>query len=387
MRLTREGFCSALISCLVLSNPALAVVGGEEPKPSDTRFDAVAAFSITTWIDGTVYEHNTFGNGTLIAPDTMILSYHIVDFESGPPPAGTYSFRFRRNPDGTLGSKAQGWESFHQVEVESFTVANAPVDLLIAHLAEDVTHIEPIDIMAFDQVAENEDILIAGWGREGPGFDEGPRGRLLLAETQRMPNEDCHRIHFLAFANQSNPCSCGPNKYDSGGAILVEMQDQSVRLVAVIRSIVDGIVAEMHHLVNPCYWTNDCPKGWPTSYFGCADVNSDGIVDEQDLAIVFSNLGSVCNDCDNCPSDISGDCIVGPEDLALVLGQLGGPCDVPCIADLDGDGTVGPLDQAIVLGNWGPCDCLDPCDADLTGDRDVGPADMAIILGNWGPCP
>ena len=384
MRLTREGFCSALLSCVVLSNPALAVVGGEEPKPSDTRFDAVAAFSITTWIDGTVYEHNTFGNGTLIAPDTMILAKHLVNCGGGPPVSGTYSFRFRRNPDGTLGSKAQGWESFHQVEVESFTLAGPNADILIAHLAEDVTHIAPIEVIAFDQVAENEDILIAGWGMEGPGQDEGDRGRLLLAETQRMPHEECHRIHFLSAWDQSNPCSCGPNLYDSGGAILVEMQDRSVRLIAVVVTTTTGVVAEMHPLVNPCYSVIDCPLS--VTYSGCADLNDDGIVDAQDQAILLGNWGT-CIDCADCQSDISGDCKVDVLDLTLLLSQWGEPCDIPCIADLDGDGMVGPMDEAIVLGSWGVCDCQDPCDADLTGDHVVDSADMAIILGNWGPCP
>lgn len=54
-----------------------------------------------------------------------------------------------------------------------------------------------------------------------------------------------------------------------------------------------------------------------------------------------------------CIADLNDDGVVGPNDLALVLGFWGENPGHP--SDLDGDGIVGPQDLAIVLGNWGPC--------------------------------
>ena len=58
-------------------------------------------------------------------------------------------------------------------------------------------------------------------------------------------------------------------------------------------------------------------------------------------------------DPDACIADLNDDGVVGPNDLALVLGFWGENPGHP--SDLDGDGIVGPIDLAIVLGNWGPC--------------------------------
>lgn len=53
-------------------------------------------------------------------------------------------------------------------------------------------------------------------------------------------------------------------------------------------------------------------------------------------------------------------------------------------ADLNSDGVVNSADLAIVLGNWGQCPSpIEPCPPDLDEDGEVGPADLAIVLGNW----
>lgn len=41
-----------LLSLCALANSAHAIVGGGEPAPNDTRFDAIAEFSKTIWING-----------------------------------------------------------------------------------------------------------------------------------------------------------------------------------------------------------------------------------------------------------------------------------------------------------------------------------------------
>jgi len=111
---------------LTLQTPASAVVDGVVVEKTDTRFDAVAAFGRTvnlTGQNGPGNDHNAFCNGTLIAPDMMLMARHCAG-SYGPdnqPPSGLYTFRFRRNTDGSLGTKEAGWQSFHQVEVTHFT--------------------------------------------------------------------------------------------------------------------------------------------------------------------------------------------------------------------------------------------------------------------------
>lgn len=56
-----------------------------------------------------------------------------------------------------------------------------------------------------------------------------------------------------------------------------------------------------------------------------------------------------------------------------------------CSADLNCNGAVGPDDLAVILGNWGPTPPNDPV-ADLDGDGLIDPTDLAIVLNKWGPC-
>ena len=48
------------------------------------------------------------------------------------------------------------------------------------------------------------------------------------------------------------------------------------------------------------------------------------------------------------PGDLNGDGQVNGEDLAVLLGSWSTPAN-----DIDGDGTVDGIDLAILLGNWG----------------------------------
>ncbi|MGA1224526.1 MAG: hypothetical protein ACO31E_08170 [Phycisphaerales bacterium] len=49
------------------------------------------------------------------------------------------------------------------------------------------------------------------------------------------------------------------------------------------------------------------------------------------------------------PADLNGDGAVGADDLAILLGNWGGSGT----GDIDGDGVVGPADLALLLGSWG----------------------------------
>ncbi|TVQ31195.1 MAG: hypothetical protein EA376_09995 [Phycisphaeraceae bacterium] len=53
--------------------------------------------------------------------------------------------------------------------------------------------------------------------------------------------------------------------------------------------------------------------------------------------------------------------------------------------DINGDGVVNSQDLAILLGSWGVCPPEpDDCPADVNGDGVVNSQDLAIVLGNWG---
>ena len=55
----------------------------------------------------------------------------------------------------------------------------------------------------------------------------------------------------------------------------------------------------------------------------------------------------------------------------------------PMPEDLNGDGAVNAQDLAILLGAWGPCVDCDGCVADLNGDCAVGAQDLAQLLAAW----
>jgi len=57
-----------------------------------------------------------------------------------------------------------------------------------------------------------------------------------------------------------------------------------------------------------------------------------------------------------------------------------------CPADLNADGIVDGNDLAIILGSWNPLSCP-ACPADINGDGVVDGNDLAVLLGAWGPCP
>lgn len=54
-----------------------------------------------------------------------------------------------------------------------------------------------------------------------------------------------------------------------------------------------------------------------------------------------------------CVGDLNGNGVVDAQDLALLLGAWG--CNPGHTADLNGDASVNPSDLALLLGNWGPC--------------------------------
>ncbi len=93
------------------------------------------------------------------------------------------------------------------------------------------------------------------------------------------------------------------------------------------------------------------------------------MVDIQDWLIVLNSAGP-CEDPTNCPADINGDGVVDQQDLDLVdlYWDSGGLCPLPyedcavdentgfCVFDFDQDGDVDEFDHMAMLNlYWGPC--------------------------------
>ncbi len=63
------------------------------------------------------------------------------------------------------------------------------------------------------------------------------------------------------------------------------------------------------------------------------------------------------------------------------LPMLPGMCSVP--GDLNSDGVVNAADLAVLLAMWGQCQTGSSCPADLNGDGFVNAADLAMLLTSW----
>lgn len=264
----------------IVSSPN--IVNGNEPLTSDWRFDAVGAYGRTANLNGSngdSSEHNTFGNGTLITPYTVVMARHLLSnsySQTNPPPSELFTMRFRRNPDGSLGEKALGWESFHQVAISHFTFPDALNDVMIAHLSEPVMHIDPICVGNGEGLSAGDSIILSGWGKTGTVFDTGARGELLLAYST-VTNVAFGHVRFPSYWGGSPTCGCGVNNYDSGGGVFIEDtfapvgEQPKIRLVGVVSTTSAAGIPSVHQLVdaNTC----SCP----------ADINDDGSLDYFDV--------------------------------------------------------------------------------------------------------
>ena len=58
-----------------------------------------------------------------------------------------------------------------------------------------------------------------------------------------------------------------------------------------------------------------------------------------------------------------------------------------CAGDVNDDGVVSADDLAIVLSSWGSCPGKGSCAGDVNSDGMVSADDLAIVLSSWGSCP
>lgn len=258
--MTRIILVTILAICsITITSTARAMVRGYEPDPFDVRFDPVAAFGRTIKLDGSQQEHNHFGNATLVHPWIAVTARHLLPTTDRngnnyyspdyiEPNPGTYTLRFRRHTDGSLGTKAAGWESFHQVRIMDFILPDNRSDVAIAILEEPVTHIDPMPAQ-MGGLQVDDDVIAAGWGKEGPGFNAGPRGRLLLAD-KTLYYADLTGLFFPSADFTAGGEEPGPNMFDSGGAILWEDADDRVHIAGVISTTSGGASLEQFKIAD-----------------------------------------------------------------------------------------------------------------------------------------
>ena len=252
-----------LVTFALAVTPSQAIINGSEPDPKDRRFDAGGAFSRTAWLTaGTqrraAHAHNWFGAATLIAPDTIVTARHLLPRDREPK-LGEFSVRFRRHLLGGLGRKKAGPDSYHQVRIVRWIKAMED-DLAIGILGKPVLHIQPIPVDLRQQAITNVPGHLAGWGSESRWLGVPvPRRRLMIGGNRFTVTADDAKVLITDITteerawkqNQKSGAwkrrhfvtsdAAVANQFDSGGAMLVEADDGSLRLVGVITSPRSGL--------------------------------------------------------------------------------------------------------------------------------------------------
>ncbi len=246
-------FALLTLAGLTTSLPALAIVNGHPPEPTDLRFDAIGAFSKAEWLglasaaSANPQPHNWWCNATLIAPDVVLTAAHCVAMPWTPGvhlpanPDKQFVVRFRRHLSGTLGDKAAGPQSYHQVRIAELHLASQ--DVAVGYLEEPVTHIEPLKLLLEGTVGieQGASILHAGWGKEGPAFDEGPRNQLLLAAGRVSAQSTTESSIYFYSAWSGLGTGAGVNMFDSGSPVLAEHpRSGELRILGTVSSTGGG---------------------------------------------------------------------------------------------------------------------------------------------------
>ena len=234
---------------LALSSQAHAITKGVAPAEDDLRFDAIAALSFAHWLglDPTTgqvdpacgqaagcQQNNWFCNATLIAPNAVITAKHCVDS-----PTTQYALRFRRHLDGGLGTLDGGPASYHHVLIDQWVYVPFPIDMLFATLKEPVSHVMPIGALTEGAAAlpQGIPVLHAGWGKQGPYFNQGPLTELRLCHTTLR---SALSIGLNTTVDGLEPLGCQVNMHDSGSPVVVAGLDGTLRIIGVTTAVGGG---------------------------------------------------------------------------------------------------------------------------------------------------
>ncbi len=334
------------IACAMSSRAALGLIGGTEPACSDSRYDAVGLI-LTSYNSSQECGHNISGNCVLIDRQTILVARHsVLNSPSDPLPAAgarKYKVRFRRAPDGRAANAyAFPWPNtchgvYTQVWVHEFKKPGfSGVDILVGTLETPIDHIQPIPVetLASRLPGTNAQVLVAGWGYQGPCFREGISGTLLVKRGPlplQSSGSCCITINPCSSPSSVGACySCPtapagqswilPNYLDSGAPVLVETSCRDpVSGLAQLRVV--GIVSTTLTAWTTVSWNQYTPA---------------------------LQLPPAPTACDLCVADFDGDGVVEVTDL---FGFLNAWFEVQCLADLDKQNAVN-LDDLMIYLSW-----------------------------------
>lgn len=252
--MTRRLFALLTLFALLITAPAMSLVNGEEPAKEDKAYDAVCAFSRTNWLTEArpaKTTHNWYGAAVLIAPDVVLTARHLLN-NSGREQIreGEYMVRFRRHADGTLGSRKEGHNSYHQVRVMKWIPAKGS-DLALGILEKPVEHIDPVPMLLADEVIVERRAMLAGWGSESKWRGQkNPRTALKVGENKVSSANTFLRILSYEVETRENKQgqrgsyiideNAVPNMHDSGGSIFVFGEDDKPHLAGIIATYNGG---------------------------------------------------------------------------------------------------------------------------------------------------
>lgn len=341
----------AFAASVLLSGSAFALVGGTEPACADTRYDAVGLI-LTSYNSAQECGHNISGNCVLIDRQTILVARHsVLASPSDPLPAAgsrKYKVRFRRAADGSsANSYAFPWPNtchgvYTQVWVHEFKKPGfSGVDILVGTLETPVDHIAPIPVetVASRLPGTNAQVIVAGWGYQGPCFREGNSGTLLIKRGPlplQSSGSCCININPCTSPSTTGACySCPtppagqswilPNYLDSGAPVLVETTCRDpVSGLAQLRVV--GIVSTTLTAWTTVSWNQYTPTALlpapPTACDSCiADFDADGTVEVADLFSYLEAWFEV-----QCLADLDKRNAVDVDDLMIYLAAFFDGC-------------------------------------------------------------
>lgn len=213
----------------------------------------------------------------------------------------------------------------------------------------------------------------AVWTSITPGFVLTPLGdplaRIKVYDADVNGDGMVNIQDLLAVLYAFGACGDFDCPYDVNQDSMVDASD-----IALIQEALDRV----------CVYEGHEPQdhNWPTSlqpqFFRCGDVNGDSAIDETDCRLVTESIGSGCS-----LADVNFDGAVTAEDLAIVKQNAG-----RCFGDVTGDCWVNASDHVAVLAAlcFGECDCSNNHDfdyqADVDCDCDVDLDDYAVVY-SW----
>jgi hypothetical protein len=324
----------AAIACLAGTQPASAIVNGEEVSTEATALDAVALL-ISSPEGAPGCAGAVVGTCTLVEPDLILTAAHcLLQADGAPWPELQRDFwvRFRRGESGNVSNSFPGTGclgDFQERRIVSISrVLGA--DIALCRLESAPSHIDPIHVEYRRQPAADEQIIVAGWGFGGECLGGGDPWRLrwsggtTAAAQQGMliPINECAMTPCVACTRAGggqagDPSVQGwavPNLHDSGAPVMTETfcPDGGIELRIV------GVVMTSTYAVGIRSWHSLGGAPALTSVPACgeciADHDGDGLRVIPDIFAFIADFMS-----NNPRADVDGFAGIGVPDIFAFL--------------------------------------------------------------------